>query len=180
MQKHDATQLIHILLSAEGMRKIKMTPEAINYIVNRSNQNIYLLISMLNKIMFFAHDLKNSVNDTIITFETISNILLAEEEDKNTIFICDPNIIIEKIVNEFGLKKEELISKTKKRSTTQIRDIAIWAIKKKIKNIRLAQIGNYFNNRKHPSIIQSLHKTEKLFEKDKEIETRILNLIKKI
>lgn len=149
--------------------------ECINYISRRNQNDIRKLEGYLHQILFYA--LNNLAPGSIITNSIIQKaIATSQEEDLiEKGYDFDPKLLIEQICLAYGIDYNAIKSKSQKKAISSARQVAIYALRKKF-NMPYAEIGKYFSNRNHSTIIESYNKMEKIVNKDEGIK----NFIEKI
>ena len=102
----------------------------------------------------------------------LSDIMI--QVPKKSIQIILPNLF-RYIENEFGVKKETLISKTRKRKIVTMRHVVIYSILiNGSKNISLKAIGKIFGGRDHSTMIHSKNKIIDFLDiEDEEITKKV-------
>ncbi|MCE2687001.1 MAG: chromosomal replication initiator protein DnaA [Rickettsiales bacterium] len=136
--------------------------------------NIRDLESALKKIIAEKVILNQEIN-----IESAYRILKDYTQIKNPVAVNDVNKI-KKIVAEFyGIKLNDMISSSRMQNTVRARQIAIF-LTKELTNLSLSQIGNYFGNKHHATIIHSYKLIKKLISTQLACEQQINLLIDKI
>lgn len=136
--------------------------------------NIRDLESALKKIIAEKVILNQEIN-----LESAYRILKDYTQIKNPVSVNDVNKI-KKIVAEFyGIKLSDMISNSRMQDTVRARQIAIF-LTKELTNLSLNQIGNYFGNKHHATIIHSYKLIKKLMSTQLACEQQINLLIDKI
>ena len=136
--------------------------------------NIRDLESALKKIIAEKVILNQEIN-----IESAYRILKDYSKIKNPVAVNDVNKI-KKIVAEFyGIKLNDMISNSRMQDTVRARQVAIF-LTKELTNLSLSQIGNYFGNKHHATIIHSYKLIKKLMSTQLACEQQINLLIDKI
>lgn len=163
----------------KSIRKNKFSSGAINFIANRFNTDIRILEGIINKIIFYS--INNLSPNEIINEEKVKDILQLEIEDGliNNNFQVNPNIIIESISLAYGINYKLVISKQRKKEIVFPRKVCMYVLREKL-NMSYSEIGKYFSNRDHSTVIDSVNSISKLLETDTELNNFIENILKKI
>lgn len=171
------------LIIIDKIKKIdkrnKLTNNAISFIANRYNEDIRLLEGILNKILFHANN--NLSSDSIINEDNIKKILDLEIENGliSSGYKINPNIIIESICMTYGVKPSDVKSKQRKKELSFIRKICIFALREKL-HLSYSEIGSFFSNRDHSTIISAYNFTKDLLENDENLRIFLESILNKI
>ena len=160
-------------------RKHSFSNGAINFLANRFNNDIRVLEGKINTILFYSEN--NLEKNKIINEEYIKNILNINHENNlyNKQFKINPNIIIEIVANAYSIPSSEIISKKRTKTTLIPRKICMYIIRKYL-NMSYSEIGNYFSNRDHSTIINSINNVSTEIKTNNELKEFIENIISKI
>lgn len=109
----------------------------------------------LSRIKFYKNDIiqKNSK----YTLSVVDSILRDIQESKETI---TPETIIDYVAKYYKISKKDILGKGRQKEVVLARHIAIYLIRDQI-NIPLQQIGRFFGNRDHSTILNAIKKIEK-------------------
>ena len=80
--------------------------------------------------------------------------------------------IIETVAKEYKLTKDILISRQKDDNVVEARNIAIYLCRKKT-NCSAQEIGEYFGNRDHTTILLAERNVQQKMESDKEFAEKV-------
>ncbi|WP_052663031.1 chromosomal replication initiator protein DnaA [Mycoplasmoides pirum] len=144
----------------------KLTEASIRKIVNLFNTDIRKLEGILNRIAFFA--MTKYTNLTILDSEQIDEILESEYEIINKELNKDPNILLEKICRNYNIKKDNVLSSSRKSEHTNVRKICMYIFKKNL-HMSLTEIGKFFN-RDHSTVKTSIESVEKMINEDSSLK----------
>lgn len=153
--------------------------EAINYIARRNQNDIRKLEGFLHQIIFYA--INNLAPNSIITVDVVENATKtsANQEIKEFGYDVDPNIVIENICIAYGVDPKSVKSKLRKKEIVNTRNVCIYVLRKKF-NMPYEQIGKFFANRNHSTIIDSYNKINSMIEKDSNLKSFIEKIYKNI
>lgn len=151
---------------------------AIEYIAIRFNNDIRSLEGILNKIYFFLLD-NIDVNE-IINENKIKEILDLDSENNfvNYTKQLNPEIIIETICLAYGVNKNAVISKKRNKEFSFVRKVCMYVLREKI-NLSYNEIGSFFSNRNHATVLESIKDVENKKNKDKDFSTFLENITSK-
>lgn len=152
--------------------------EAIDEIVKYYNNDLRKLLGFLNKVSFFA--IQNLQPNELITksfiqefFEKDGTRMLTPNEDFN------PELIISTVCRWYGAKEELVKGKTRLKNITTVRHICMYILRVKY-NMSLSDIGSYFSNRDHTTVLSAIEKVNKLAEKDEDLKDFLEKNLNKI
>lgn len=162
-----------------SFRKNQFSNTAINFIANRFNTDIRVLEGIINKILFFS--LSNMEPDEVINEDKIKEILNLEIENGllNNNYKVNPNIIIDNISLAYGVNPSLVTSKQRKKEIAFPRKVCMYVLREKL-NMSYGEIGKYFSNRDHSTVIDSVNIIAETIKKDNKLKTFIDDVIKKI
>lgn len=174
----DSSALMEIIYSYGNKHKLSFTNDAITFLVNRYGGDIRIMIGTLKKLTF---NISKDENSGLISKDWIEKMLGDEIAHGllSTGYNINPNIIIQSISAMYGVDKESIISKSRKREYKKVRDLCIYVIREKLK-IPYANIGLIFSNRSHSTIMESYKMSEKQIEESPEYAEYVENIIKNI
>lgn len=163
----------------KSIRKNKFSSGAINFIANRFNTDIRILEGIINKIIFYS--INNLSINEIINEEKVKEILQIELNEGliSNNFKINPNVVIETISLAYGINYKLVISKQRKKEIVFPRKVCMYVLREKL-NMSYSEIGKYFSNRDHSTVIDSVNAISKLIENDNELKNFIENIIKRI
>ena len=173
--------MVHILEMKinEEFKGYVVSSDAINYIVRRNQDDIRKLEGYLHKVMFYAYN--NLSPDSIITISTVQTA--TEVTDYNQIktngYSVDPQIVIDQICSTYGVDPKQVKSKSRKRQISNARQVCQYVLRKKFA-MPYEEIGSYFGNRNHSTIIESINKIEQTLQKDENLKNYIEKIYKNI
>lgn len=97
---------------------------------------------------------RRDIND-----ELIEEILRVEIADKRPQIKSSPQEIIKTVANHYRLKQTSIKGKRRVKSLVQARHIAMYLLKTEL-DLPLAEIGKWFSNRDHTTVLHAVHKIE--------------------
>ncbi|MDR0341262.1 MAG: AAA family ATPase [Mycoplasmataceae bacterium] len=179
LSKKDAINYIESKINND-YKDVKISEDVLNFIEKRANGNIATLDSIINKISFYYCDIVDKENN-IITLANMKKYLKVDVTSfDQTGFNINPKYIIIELANYFNVLAEDIISKTKNRKISEIRDICIYLIKQKVYKITLKQIASFFSDRTHPSIKQSISKGKMILDLKKDMAANLMEIVNKL
>lgn len=106
------------------------------------------------------------IPDDIITIDATADERPMYEQAMNSPEVISANIIIELVVRHFLTSVEEVKSKSRERHVCEARFTAMRLIKEYMPGLALKQIGGFFGNRDHSSVIHSIETHKDLCKSD--------------
>lgn len=178
INKPDTDSVKKIIIEKIKKSKIRnsFSPMAIEYIALRFNSDIRTLEGVLNKIYF--HLLDNVNIDEVINEQKIKEIIEADADYEiiTNLAQINPEIIIESICLGYGVDKKNIISKKRNKQFSFIRKICMFVLREKL-NLSYNEIGSFFSNRNHATVLESIKDVENKKKDDKNLEIFLENII---
>lgn len=155
------------------------TKESIMYIARRNQNDIRKLEGYLNQVLFYADN--NLQNGAIITPSIIQKATemsqLDEFEDRG--FDIDPNIVIDQVCLAYGISPKVVKSKSRRKDVSTARQVCIYVLRKKF-DMTFQQMGKFFSDRNHSTILESYTKMEQVINKDENLKNFVEKIYKTI
>ncbi|OOF55669.1 chromosomal replication initiation protein DnaA [Rodentibacter genomosp. 2] len=165
----DLETRVAILLKKAEEHQIHLPEEVAFFIAQRLRTNVRELEGALNRVKAMQ-DFKGGEIDIDFVRETLKDILALQER-----LVTIDNI--QKTVAEYyRIKVSDLKSKSRQRSVTRPRQIAM-ALAKELTNRSLPEIGRAFD-RDHTTVLNACREVPKFREKDNSIQEDWANLIR--
>lgn len=163
----------------KSARKNQFTSTSINFLANRFNTDIRILEGIINKILFYS--INNMQPDQVINEQNIKEILNLEIENGllNNNYKINPNIIIDTISLSYGINPSLVTSKQRKKEIVFPRKVCMYVLREKL-NMSYSEIGKYFSNRDHSTVIDSVNTISEKIKTDPQLKIFIENVIKRI
>ena len=151
---------------------ISLSEEIQKFISSEIRTSVRELVGALNRIISFSR-IYNKL-PTLIETKAILKDLLNLSENKVTI-----DSIQTIVCQYFKISKNEMLSARRSRYLVRPRQTAIY-LAKLLTSKSLPEIGRFFSNRDHTTVIHSVKTIERLRQEDKELNSNIDNLKNKI
>ena len=155
-------------LGINQINDFEISEDIQKYIGNQLKSNIRELIGALNRVVSFTRIYNKKPN--IPEVKVILKDLLNNSENKVTV-----EAIQSASCKYFKINKNEMLSSRRSRYLVRPRQVAIY-LTKMLTSKSLPEIGRYFANRDHTTVIHSVKTIEKLKEKDSDISISIDNI----
>lgn len=163
---------IAILYKKAEMEGVKLPEDVAYFIASRVKSNVRELEGSLIKLCAYT-----SLTKTPITLDVARQILkdLLPDEDKPI-----TQELILKIVSEtMGIKLQDIKSKKRTKEIANARKIAMY-ITKKLTNLSLTEIGNFFGGKDHATVIYACKQVEKDRQRDENLNHLVESIIRRI
>lgn len=95
-----------------------------------------------------------------ISPELIAEILKNETPQRNKVLKVSPTDVIRTVANHYHLKQTAIKGKQRVKNIVSARHIAMYLLKEEL-SLSLVEIGRWFSNRDHTSVIHAVRKVEK-------------------
>lgn len=163
---------IAILKKKADQVQVEIDDEIYRYVANKITSNIRELEGAIKKIVSYHNLIREDI--------TLS---LAEKalKDFNTSNKkpVTPELIIETVEKQFGLKENDLKSTKKTRDIAYPRQMAMYIIKE-LTDFNLTKIGQVFGGKDHTTVIHAIRKIEQDIKNDPNTRAIIDDIIKNV
>jgi chromosomal replication initiator protein len=153
IKQPESAMLFEICRSIAKQREIPITDEVCRFITSRLNQHARQISGALN--LLHAVNMSNNGKPITIqqTEETLNELV---RWNRRSVRIQD---IDAAVCKQWDLPHQELQSKGRAKAVTQPRMIAMWLARKHTKSA-LIEIGKYFGNRSHSTVVTAQQKVD--------------------
>ena len=147
---------LEIVRQMISQRKINLLPESIRLIASQTSGNVREIIGVLNRL-----EISLIADPTIdahrLTSSDVESILSEWVRDTN--FMVSLNKIEKTVCQAFDLQNSDLKSNNRTRQYSYPRMLAMWLARKYTRKA-LSEIGEYFGNRSHSTVISAQKKVD--------------------
>ncbi len=161
----DVETKIAILNKKAQIERYNVSREVIEYIADVSTSNIRTMEGYLSRAVFYSNLLKEDVVTLTSAREALKNIA---DENEGTI---DGTKIIDMVCKFYGIKKEEIVARNRKKNIAEARQVAMYLCTELL-NIPLETIGNMFG-KDHATVIYAKNKVAEDIKASKKLEIQI-------
>ncbi|AEI89716.1 chromosomal replication initiator protein DnaA [Mycoplasma bovis] len=154
-QKADLLKILDYMIDINKMTPELWEDDAKNFIVKNHANSIRSLIGAINRLRFYNSEIVKT--NSRYTLAIVNSILKDIQQVKEKV---TPDVIIEYVAKYYKLSRSEILGKSRRKDVVLARHIAIWIVKKQL-DLSLEQIGKFFGNRDHSTIINAVRKIEK-------------------
>ncbi|MDE5949531.1 MAG: hypothetical protein K2G54_01500 [Malacoplasma sp.] len=116
----------------------------------------------------------------IINEKKIKEIIDLDSENSITDFTkqINPEIVIETVCLSYGVNKSAVTSKKRNKEFSFVRKVCMYILREKL-NLSYNEIGSFFSNRNHATVIESIRDIEERKNKDKDLSVFLENISNK-
>ena len=166
MEKPDKELRKNILINKIHRDGLSIPENVINYIAENVNESVRELEGIINSLLAQSILLKREID-----------MDLAERIVRKTVRIIESKPltieeIVDKVCEHYKLDVSVLNSKSRKREVVQVRQIAMFLVKKHTE-ISTSKIGHFIGNRDHATVLHACKIVKDLVEVDKDIKAEI-------
>ncbi|MDE5617805.1 MAG: chromosomal replication initiator protein DnaA [Ureaplasma sp.] len=169
-----------IINNTLGDKHINLTDDAISLVTNTFNKDIRELIGVLNKIAFLNSNLENK--DTLLDLKEVQEVLEIDSTVigyNKKITALRPSTIIDVVAKIYNIKSSDIIENSRKKNIATARHICMY-IMREYGKFQLKDIGYAIGNRDHTTVLNGVEKIKSIILEDKEFNSLINSIIKKI
>ena len=174
----ESLKKIALIKINESDDAFEYTEEAVLMVIKHFDNDLRKLIGIINRINFYAIQYLK-INE-IIDINFIQKFF--DEEfvtfgNKQKHYNINPDLIIEIICKKYNSKASIIKSASRLKEVTIVRHICMYVLREKFQ-MSYSEIGKYFNNRDHSSVMSAIKRITTLIQKDEGLKKYIANLIK--
>lgn len=156
-------------LSRDG---IVLTDDMVDYLAGEVQSNVRELIGVINSVIAYSTIYKSDLSLELLK-DTIKKIASTQKKVINIPYIQ------EVVCDYFGLKKEELLSKSRKREIALPRQLAMY-FSKEMTNATFSRIGEEMGGKDHSTVMYAVETIKDVSKIDKEIKKYVKELTERI
>ena len=162
-------QLCIDILNAKCRRDgLKIPKDVIEFIASTANGSVRDLEGVVNSLMAYSI-VYNSNVDMHLAERVIKR---AVKVDNHPLTIDD---ILEKVCHHYGVKQQQVFSKSRKRDFVQVRQVSMYLAQKYTK-MPAGRIGQLIGGRDHSTVIHSCNTVEKRLKVDKAFSNELMSI----
>ncbi len=156
-------------LSRDG---IVLTDDMLDFLAAEAKTNVRELIGVINSVIAYSTIYKSDLSLELLK-ETISRIAANQKKTINIPYIQ------EVVCDYFGIKREQLLSKTRKREIALPRQLAMY-FAKEYTNATFTKIGEEMGGKDHSTVMYACETIKDVSKVDKEVKKYVKDLTEKI
>ena len=166
------TRMAILRKNAENYGK-SIDDEVINYIATNIKSNIRELEGAYNKII--AYSRLNKVDITLENaMEALKDIIYPDKSK-----VITPQLIIDTVCEQYGIKKEEIMSKKRNSEIVLPRQVIMYLCREHT-DASLEEIGKLLGKKDHTTVMSGISKIKKQISVDDELNKNLDIIMKKI
>ena len=151
---------------------IVLPEDMIDYLASEVKANVRELIGVINSVIAYSTVYRTDLSLDLLK-ETISKIASTQKKVINIPYIQ------EVVCGYFGIKKEDLLSKSRRREVALPRQLAMY-FSKELTNATFAKIGEEMGGKDHSTVMYACDTIKGISKIDKEIKKYVKELGEKI
>ncbi|WP_297982389.1 chromosomal replication initiator protein DnaA [uncultured Chryseobacterium sp.] len=156
-------------LSRDG---IVLTEDMIDFLAGEVKSNVRELIGVINSVIAYSTIYKSDLSLELLK-DTINKIASTQKKVINIPYIQ------EVVCDYFGIKREDLLSKSRKRDVALPRQLAMY-FSKEYTNATFSKIGEEMGGKDHSTVMYACETIRDVSKIDKEIKKYLKDLTEKI
>jgi len=163
-----------ILRAKAGQEGVDITPDVLEFIAHRIQQNIRELEGSLNRVIAYSRLLRAMITPELAT-EALEDIATKQPKTAS----LPPALVLEAVAISFQLDALDLKSRKRDKQTTLARQVAMYLIRQE-NNWSLEQIGKELGDREPITVSQACKKIAGEISANPDLRQKILNIQQKI
>lgn len=156
-------------LSRDG---IVLTDDIVDYLAGEVQSNVRELIGVINSVIAYSTIYKSDLSLALLK-DTINKIASTQKKVINIPYIQ------EVVCEYFGIKREDLLSKSRKREIALPRQLAMY-FSKELTNATFSKIGEEMGGKDHSTVMYACETIKDVSKIDKELKKYVKELTEKI
>ncbi|MFB6273440.1 MAG: chromosomal replication initiator protein DnaA [Salinibacter sp.] len=172
IQRPDLETRIAILQRKAARQDIAVSPDVLELIAQRIDSNVRQLEGALTRLTALVQ-----LDDRTLDLETARRFLREHTDEEPA--SLNAGTIIEQVADYFRLEEEDLLSRSRKQSVAQARQIAMYLCRE-LTEESYAHIGSRFGGRDHSTVIHAYRKIEEALDSDSSLQEDVESLTSKL
>jgi chromosomal replication initiator protein len=167
--KPDFETRVAILKKKASEENTHLPEDVAHLIAENVVSNIRELEGCLIRLMAFAH-LADKQIDEPLAREVLQHFIRTDQEKR-----FDPRVIIKTVAGRYNLTPESIKGKRRTNNVVVPRQVAMYLIRN-LTGIPLAEIGKYFSNRDHTTVLYACDRVKDMTDTDVEVARAVQDL----
>jgi len=168
IQRPDLETRIAILQRKAARQDIAVEPNVLDLIAQRIDSNVRQLEGALTRLAALVQ-----FDNRTLDLDTARRYLQEHTDEEPT--VLDTAQIIEQVADYFRLEKDDLLSRSRKQSVAQARQIAMYLCRE-LTEESYSHIGSHFGGRDHSTVIHAYRKIDEGMESDPGLQDDVSSL----
>ena len=174
--KDTCVEILRKKISEAGIDIDRVDDAVIYFFADKFSQNVRELEGALNRLIFYAINLKQVER---ITMEVAVEAIGSLKGGNDAVNQLSEQKIINIVADYYNLTPSQITGKTRTGQLVLARHIAMYLIRKHL-DIPLKKIGEMFGGKDHTTVMNGISKVEKELKTNEQLKTAISDLEKKI
>ena len=172
IQRPDLETRIAILQRKAARQDIAVSPDVLELIAQRIDSNVRQLEGALTRLAALVQ-----LDDRTLDLDAARRFLQEHTDDEPA--ALDAGDILEQVAEYFHLETGDLLSRSRKRSVAQARQIAMYLCRE-LTEESYAHIGSRFGGRDHSTVIHAYRKINDALDSDPGLQNDVSSLTSKL
>lgn len=168
IQPPDFETRVVIIRNKAAQLGLVLSEESVNYIANNVTANVRQIEGVIKKLTAY----KEILNETI-TPKSVERAI--GDVTKNDNILPTPEKIIRETARYYNITEEEIKGQNRAKFPAEARQVAMYLMRTLIV-ISLTDIGKYFDNRNHATVLSSIRKIEDVMKSDPAMKSKIRDI----
>lgn len=168
IQPPDFETRVVIIRNKAAQLGLVLSEESVNYIANNVTANVRQIEGVIKKLTAYKEILNETITPASVE-RAISDVT------KNDNILPTPERIIKETARYYNISEEELKGQNRSTLPAEARQVAMYLMRTLIV-ISLKDIGRYFDNRNHATVLSSIRKIEDVMKSDPAMKSKIRDI----
>ena len=168
VQPPDKETRMAIIRDKAGHLGMALSDEVVQYIAEQITSNVRQIEGVVKKLTASHQITGEQINKTSVD-KAISDVI------RTGVYIPTPDDIIEETSHYYQISAEDIKGQRRSKNIVAARHISIYLIRT-LTNLSFADIGTYYGNRDHATVISSCKKIEKAMQTDPSVAATIRDI----
>ncbi len=174
--QNTCVEILKKKIVANGMEIERFDDSVLYFIADKFSNDIRELEGALGKLIFYAVQIKQSSHITMdIAAEAVASLMGSKTLSSQ----LNEQKVINVVADYYNLTPSQLTGKIRTGQIALARHIAMYLIRNTL-DIPLKKIGDMFGGKDHTTIMSAVTKVDKMLKTDKELQTAIEELQKRL
>jgi len=162
-----------IIRNKSAQLGLRLTDDVVDFVAEKMTANVRQLEGAVKKLHAYRDMMDKDITVSVATEELK---MLFRENAEN---LPTPDAIIEATAGFYNLTPEDLKGQRRTRNTAMARQVSMYIIRK-LTNLSLSDIGDYYEGRDHTTVLSSIKKIEDAMTASNELSITVKDIISTI
>lgn len=177
VQPPDLETRIAIIRNKAGQLGMVLPDDVVQYIGENVTSNIRQIEGVVKRLTAYRDLEDDTVTMESVTVESVKRAI--KDVIRVGAYIPSPEVIIDETARYYSVKPEDIKGQKRTKVIASARHIAIYLVRS-LTNLSLNDIGAYFDDRNHTTVLSSVNKIEGVIGKDKDVATTVRDITSNI